>query len=231
MGRTCTVCRHEKREEIDQALVTGTAPERTIARQYTVSRDALHRHRAHIPAEVSKAHHAKDIARADSLLASIVRIREKLETALEGAAVARDIAALAREARETLRLMAELEGRLRQTPQVAVTINLASSPEFLALVARVKLALLPYQEAYAAVVAELEGTKVSPPHRARPASAFSGRSGRACGRCGDGRRDGGRHMMRHKDIFPPHLPCREGIRVHHGVADRPRDYLCAALGQ
>ena len=172
MGRVCTVCGHAEREAID-ALIVARRPYRRIATQYTLTEAAVRRHRSHIPAEVSKAHNAKDIARADSLLASIVRIREKLETALEGAAVARDIAALAREARETLRLMAELEGRLRQVPQVAVTVNLASSPEFLTLVARVKQALLPYQEAYAAVVAELEGAKVSRAVPALPAHSVA----------------------------------------------------------
>ena len=165
MSRRCTVCAHPDRAGIDAAIVAGK-PYRRIATQHSLTEAAIRRHRVHIPADISKAHHAREITRADDLLARVQRHLEKLDTALEAAAVARDIAALAREARETARLLLEVEGRLRVAPQVAVTVNLATAPEFLALVARVKQALLPYREAYTAVVAELEGAKVS---RAAPA--------------------------------------------------------------
>lgn len=130
MPRTCTICAHEQRTAIDKALITGSAPERTIAHQYGVSRDALHRHRAHVPDKIAKAHEARQVAQADSLLTSVVTLRERLEKALEGAEYARDVASLARELRETLRLLLDLEGRLRQGAMVNVGIGILSSPDW-----------------------------------------------------------------------------------------------------
>jgi DNA-directed RNA polymerase subunit RPC12/RpoP len=48
MPRTCTVCRHEKRQEIDRALLVGR-PLRNIAEEFGTSRMALCRHKAHRP--------------------------------------------------------------------------------------------------------------------------------------------------------------------------------------
>src|SRR5260370_796267 len=42
----CTICTHTKREEIEQAFVNWASPSR-LAREYSVSRDAIYRH-AHV---------------------------------------------------------------------------------------------------------------------------------------------------------------------------------------
>ena len=50
MPRTCTVCRHRDRHSIDQSLLAGQPSLRDIARQWGLSKDALHRHlRRHLP--------------------------------------------------------------------------------------------------------------------------------------------------------------------------------------
>ena len=55
MPRTCTVCTHADRPEIDQALLTGQ-PLRDIAGRVGTSRSALLRHKkADIPTTVAKA--------------------------------------------------------------------------------------------------------------------------------------------------------------------------------
>jgi hypothetical protein len=49
MSRTCTVCRHPDRNDIDAALRAGT-PYRDIARRFQLSKDAISRHRGnHLP--------------------------------------------------------------------------------------------------------------------------------------------------------------------------------------
>jgi len=54
MPRTCTVCGHQKREDIDQALLAGEAY-RTIAKRFGASPGAIFRHgRDHIPAAMLK---------------------------------------------------------------------------------------------------------------------------------------------------------------------------------
>lgn len=154
MPRTCTICTHEQRSEIDQALVAGEAF-RDIARRCRVSKDAIARHKAHLPAHVAKAAEAQTVAQADDLLASIQRLRQRLETALTKAEAARDIAALAREARETARLLLEVEGRLRQGAHVQVAVALVQSSEWQSLRSVVFRAIEPFPDARQAVIAAL----------------------------------------------------------------------------
>ncbi len=55
MARTCTVCAHEGRAEIDSRLVRRE-PYRDIARHYGVSKDALSRHvKIHLPEQLTLA--------------------------------------------------------------------------------------------------------------------------------------------------------------------------------
>ncbi len=55
MPPKCSICYHPDRQTIDQALVSGETL-RDIAQRFAVSRDALYRHKAHIPTAVAKAH-------------------------------------------------------------------------------------------------------------------------------------------------------------------------------
>lgn len=59
MPRTCTVCRHRRRQEIDSALLVGR-PFRNIAKQFGTSRMALCRHKAHLLASLAKAANATE---------------------------------------------------------------------------------------------------------------------------------------------------------------------------
>lgn len=58
MPRTCTVCRHDHRQEINRALITGQ-PLRHIAAQFRLSASALQRHKreevvsADLPLDIS----------------------------------------------------------------------------------------------------------------------------------------------------------------------------------
>ncbi len=71
MARTCTICRHEKRADIDKALI-ARMPFRNIAGQHKVSKSALVRHLDdHIPAALLKAKDAEEIASADELLSQV----------------------------------------------------------------------------------------------------------------------------------------------------------------
>src|SRR5262245_40720983 len=54
-GPKCTICHHERRHQIELALVYRT-PHRVIARRFNVSKDALYRHgRAHLSAAMRAA--------------------------------------------------------------------------------------------------------------------------------------------------------------------------------
>jgi hypothetical protein len=51
----CTICNHSQRQAIDQALVAGSATLAALGQQYGLSTSALHRHKAHLKAKVSRA--------------------------------------------------------------------------------------------------------------------------------------------------------------------------------
>lgn len=75
MPRTCTVCTHESRAEIDRALVRRTSY-RDISRQYEVSKDSLSRHaQEHLPDKLKKAEEAERQEEADELLGDLRKIQ------------------------------------------------------------------------------------------------------------------------------------------------------------
>jgi hypothetical protein len=51
----CTICQHPQRPAIDQALIAGSATLATLSQEYGLSTSALHRHKAHLQAKVSRA--------------------------------------------------------------------------------------------------------------------------------------------------------------------------------
>lgn len=54
MPRHCTVCHSPSRHKIDAALLAETHSLRDIAHQWSVSKDALIRHKSHIPGHLAK---------------------------------------------------------------------------------------------------------------------------------------------------------------------------------
>jgi len=73
MPRTCTVCRHPKRGEIEQALLAGESL-RDISKRVSLSRASLFRHKAHLPKTLAKAHEAREVAHADALVAQLTKL-------------------------------------------------------------------------------------------------------------------------------------------------------------
>jgi hypothetical protein len=79
MPRTCTVCAHLKRAEIDRALVADSASLRDIARQYEVSKDALDRHKkGHLPTTLVQAKAAQETSDAVDVMAELQRCFERV---------------------------------------------------------------------------------------------------------------------------------------------------------
>ena len=67
MPRTCTICRHPQKAEIDEALLAGT-PFRNIAKRYGTSSAALVRHKSKdLPAALVKAKQVSEEVSAESL--------------------------------------------------------------------------------------------------------------------------------------------------------------------
>jgi hypothetical protein len=114
-GQKCSVCTHPQSFEINEALIIQKASNRGIARQYGVGDDSVQRHRKHIPQLLLQASRSQEIADADLLLDDIATIRDKTFKVLDNAEDSEDWATMLkaiREARENVRILGELHGRL-----------------------------------------------------------------------------------------------------------------------
>ncbi len=164
MPRTCTICRHSKRDEIDVALVERR-PFRSIADQFGVSKTSLIRHHDdHLPAALVEAKAAADVAHADTILAQVQNLRDRAIKILDLVEMDKDwrvaIAAI-REARGCVELLGKLAGEL----QDVATINVFVSAEWLEVQAVILGALEPHADARFAVADAL--TNLNGNHVAR----------------------------------------------------------------
>jgi hypothetical protein len=154
MSRKCTVCEHEKVEEINRLLLKGVSL-RNIAKQYSVSAASLHRHKdGHLPAKLVKAQEAREIAKADTLLDQVAGLRDKALSILAKAEQAGDLRTAlqgVREAKGCLELLARLQGELQEQ----ATVNILINPQWLSLRTVILEALDRYPEARQAVARAL----------------------------------------------------------------------------
>ena len=135
MPRTCTVCTHADRTEIDQALLTGE-PFRNIAKRYGTSPTALFRHKqADLPSTLAKSKQAEEEVRAETLYDRLKAINREtaaiLAEARESGSLSIALAAINRVERQ-LELEARLLGQLNDGTKVAVGIkvNPVDHPQF-----------------------------------------------------------------------------------------------------
>ncbi len=160
MPRICTVCTHEHRKEIDEALIAGKSIA-GIARDNAVSDDALFRHKVeHLPATLAVAHKAEQMSQADELLGSLAglvaeahRIKDKAESAGDYKTALGGIRELVR----IIDLQAEMRGEINRAPQV----NLIQSPEFMQVQAVIVQALDAFPMAREAVLKALEAANAA----------------------------------------------------------------------
>jgi hypothetical protein len=154
MTRTCTICTHPQRAEIDAAAIAGEAY-RDIARRYGMSKDAVMRHAAqHLLAELVKAKQAEDVTRATDLLAMATERDAKALALLAKAEAACDLKTAGQMLRISL-VSLELLARLRGELNEQTTVNILVAPEWVAIRNVLLRALWPYVEARIAVAAAL----------------------------------------------------------------------------
>ncbi len=115
MGQPCTICRHPQRAEIDGALIESQSL-RNIAKRFGTTSTSLHRHRKHLPAELTKAKQAEEVANADTLLGRVEALISRLEgiaTKAETEKQWRAASGAMREIRGCLTLLGQLSGELK----------------------------------------------------------------------------------------------------------------------
>jgi hypothetical protein len=168
MTRTCIICRHKKRDDIDTDLL-GNDTFRNIATRYNVSTGALQRHkRNHLLARLAEVHQVReeafnqirknvadraklDIMQADDLYNQVHDLRQRALSLLGQAEMSGDLRTALigiREARSCIELLAKIEGQIDDKAQL--TINM--SPEWVELRTLIINALQPYPAAREAVM-------------------------------------------------------------------------------
>jgi uncharacterized protein with von Willebrand factor type A (vWA) domain len=157
VARTCTVCTHEQRLEIERALVRREAY-RAISRQFSIGRDALGRHvKEHLADRLKKASEEEDVRAALDVLEQLKTINgASLDILKEAGQLRRSETALKAIDRihKQIELQAKLLGELDERPQV----NLFLSPEWLDLRALIVAALEEHPGAKEAVLRALEAS-------------------------------------------------------------------------
>lgn len=157
----CTVCRHDRREEIEIDATRGV-PLRDIASAYGVGHMAVQRHRDnHLSPALIATERAIVAGGRRSLMERLESLAEKCEgwvkEAEDAAPSDRDmrlVLAAARELRSTLELWGKATGELvERGPQVAINVN--TDPQIAQLKAIILAALEPHPEAAQAVAAAL----------------------------------------------------------------------------
>jgi hypothetical protein len=142
MPRTCTVCTHPKRLQIERAMVAGTSL-RNIAGRFGPSKTAITRHRTHVASTIARHTEALDVARTDTILGDVRTARDRAERLYSAAESILDSALedsdgrtalyaiksavdVMREARGYLELRGQLTGELAaaatQGPMVCIVI-------------------------------------------------------------------------------------------------------------
>ena len=156
MSRTCTACNHPQRDSIDLSLLEGGSL-RDIARQFSLSKDALSRHKeSHLPGQLAKAHEANETVSAGTLLDRLREITAETRTVLQAAKKSKhhelSLKAIARLERQ-LELEARMLGELQEN--ATTTINVYSTPEWVVLRSTILNALGPFPDAAKAVAGAL----------------------------------------------------------------------------
>ncbi len=128
MARTCSICTHHRLESMDKQLLRGEQL-KGIAKRFSVSEDALGRHKKHMQLVIAKAAaviEQKDVAYGSALLAEIGRIRadaERLQVESERRQDLRGALRAIHERLAVVELEAKLSGQI-ETGQKNLTINL-----------------------------------------------------------------------------------------------------------
>jgi hypothetical protein len=123
--KSCTLCSHAQRTEIDQELVSGTSL-RNIAERYGTSATALHRHKQHLSSHLAKAREAAQVVDAGTLLDQVKSLLSQAQRITEQAQQSKKLTVALqgiREVRGVLELLGKLSGELQTGTRIGIGIN------------------------------------------------------------------------------------------------------------
>jgi hypothetical protein len=124
MPRRCTVCDHDKRDELDLALAAG-GNVRGLARVHRLTPQALRRHQAsHVPAAIRRAAADKKTDSASALLAQVRDLMARTSAILEAAEQPETKLRAIEQVRRNLELIGRLTGQLQSGTSVSVQVGI-----------------------------------------------------------------------------------------------------------
>ena len=139
MPRTCTICHHPRRLQIEQALIGGTAL-RTISGQFGPSKTAVMRHRTHITEAIARSAQALEAARSGVLLDDVragegraERLYQQAEEILSGALQDKDRRTALQAIRAAVDVMGEARSYLELRGELTNELGRDRTPSGLAI--------------------------------------------------------------------------------------------------
>lgn len=176
-GAQCSVCQHPRRPEIDHSLANRVSEHR-VAKRFTLSRDAIHRHKKrHLPPQLEAALLSRNGApspidleqlrkdESEGVLQTLIwqkaHVLQQIDTALlnhDPVAVSRFHDVLLKNTQTIAKIVGELA-----THSKHITNNFLIAPEYLELRHAVIDALAPFPEARRAVALKLQALERQPP--------------------------------------------------------------------
>lgn len=151
--RTCTICSHKKRKEIETALAAGESF-RNMAERFKTSSTALFRHKNNcIKPIIEQVQAERKIETAVTVLGDLDWLRNEARTLYtemrEASEDYRPVVQVLGEMRQQTKLRAELTGELKRQ-------NIMMLPEWQETLSLLFDALKPYPDAQQAIITQLE---------------------------------------------------------------------------
>ncbi len=128
MPRTCIVCSHQSRTEIDEALLGGEAL-RSIAEHFSLSVGSVYRHKSHVSDLLKKSRDAAELFRADNLVDQLKQLVDDARRVQKKAEAANDYRAALAGVRELTRLVelaVRLSGELQEPENKILNVTLSA---------------------------------------------------------------------------------------------------------
>ena len=122
MSRKCSICNHDRRQEIEHALLRGES-HRVVAQQFTVPRGAVARHLKHVSTALTQARKLREVEEGKSILIQLRELNlqaEQLKARADRAGDCRTSLLAVREKTRLVELEARLTGELNERPETKV---------------------------------------------------------------------------------------------------------------
>ena len=160
---TCTVCRHEELETIDESLLEGVTS-RNIAKRFQLSPASLHRHKVHLNETLKKARNAAELGRADTLIEQLQKLRAdaaSIQTKASQAGDYRGALAAIRQLERLLSVALKISDQLVKTDGNSVRANQAHQNKLCRHAARLLQAMWHFEDDVVMVITEEQACELS----------------------------------------------------------------------